>query len=256
MNKYELIYIIDTAAEETTRKELIEKFNGIITANGGEVVKVEEDEDTLLEVPLKTGNTQIEKKNARYAYIAGEKGTLNVKLGGAVMGSIEVTYSVNGGEKIAFVTNSEISLSLVAGDKVTFDVIAQGYSTLTAAWEGDAEEEENPEGEGDSEDGTEAAPFTITLPAETVAVKGDGENLLWYSFQTTAAGTLTVTYSNSNSCVRIVNADDARDSDQGHEEQVLTFAVQENSTYKLGLGVWAAEEGVTATLTFAPAAEG
>ena len=42
MNKYELIYIIDTAAEETTRKELIEKFNGIITANGGEVVKVEE----------------------------------------------------------------------------------------------------------------------------------------------------------------------------------------------------------------------
>ena len=106
-----------------------------------EVVKVEEEEDTLVEVPLKTGNTQIEKKNARYAYIAGEKGTLNVKLGGAVMGAIEVTYSVNGGEKIAFATNSEISLSLVAGDKVTFDVIAQGYSTLTAAWEGDAEEE-------------------------------------------------------------------------------------------------------------------
>ena len=42
MNKYELIYIIDTAADETVRKELIEKFNGIITANGGEVVKVEE----------------------------------------------------------------------------------------------------------------------------------------------------------------------------------------------------------------------
>ena len=42
MNKYELIYIIDTAVEETARKELIEKFNGIITANGGEVVKVEE----------------------------------------------------------------------------------------------------------------------------------------------------------------------------------------------------------------------
>ena len=42
MNKYELIYIIDTTVEEATRKELIEKFNGIITANGGEVVKVEE----------------------------------------------------------------------------------------------------------------------------------------------------------------------------------------------------------------------
>ena len=42
MNKYELIYIIDTNVEETARKELIEKFNGIIAANGGEVVKVEE----------------------------------------------------------------------------------------------------------------------------------------------------------------------------------------------------------------------
>ena len=39
MNKYELIYIIDTTVEETARKELIEKFNGIIAANGGEVVK-------------------------------------------------------------------------------------------------------------------------------------------------------------------------------------------------------------------------
>ena len=42
MNKYELIYIIDTALEEGARKELIEKFNGIIAANGGEVVKVDE----------------------------------------------------------------------------------------------------------------------------------------------------------------------------------------------------------------------
>lgn len=42
MNKYELIYIIDTALEEEARKALIERFNGIITANGGEVVKVEE----------------------------------------------------------------------------------------------------------------------------------------------------------------------------------------------------------------------
>ena len=42
MNKYELIYIIDAAVEETARKELIEKFNGIIANNGGEVVKVEE----------------------------------------------------------------------------------------------------------------------------------------------------------------------------------------------------------------------
>ena len=39
MNKYELIYIIDTAVEEAARKELVEKFNGIIAANGGETYR-------------------------------------------------------------------------------------------------------------------------------------------------------------------------------------------------------------------------
>ena len=42
MNRYELTYIIDTALEETARKELIEKFNAIIKENGGEVEKVDE----------------------------------------------------------------------------------------------------------------------------------------------------------------------------------------------------------------------
>ena len=42
MNKYELIYILDAALEENVRKDLIEKFNGIIAANGGEVTKVDE----------------------------------------------------------------------------------------------------------------------------------------------------------------------------------------------------------------------
>ena len=42
MNKYELMYIIDTAVEEEARKALIERFNGVITNNGGKVEKVEE----------------------------------------------------------------------------------------------------------------------------------------------------------------------------------------------------------------------
>ncbi len=42
MNRYELIYIIDTAVEDTARKELIEKFSGLIVKNGGEVEKVDE----------------------------------------------------------------------------------------------------------------------------------------------------------------------------------------------------------------------
>lgn len=39
---YELVYIIDTALEEEARKELIDRFNGMIEQNGGSVEKVEE----------------------------------------------------------------------------------------------------------------------------------------------------------------------------------------------------------------------
>ena len=42
MNRYEMIYIIDTGLEEAARKELIEKVSGLITGNGGEIEKVDE----------------------------------------------------------------------------------------------------------------------------------------------------------------------------------------------------------------------
>lgn len=42
MNKYELIYIIDTTMEESARKELIAKFSDIVTTNGGTIEKVDE----------------------------------------------------------------------------------------------------------------------------------------------------------------------------------------------------------------------
>ena len=42
MNRYEMIYIIDTGLEETARKELIEKVSTLIANNGGEIEKVDE----------------------------------------------------------------------------------------------------------------------------------------------------------------------------------------------------------------------
>ena len=42
MNKYEVVYIIDPAVEDEARKALINRFNELITGNGGTVDKVEE----------------------------------------------------------------------------------------------------------------------------------------------------------------------------------------------------------------------
>jgi small subunit ribosomal protein S6 len=42
MKQYECMYILKPNLEEDARNALIEKFSGIVTANGGEVVKVDE----------------------------------------------------------------------------------------------------------------------------------------------------------------------------------------------------------------------
>ena len=42
MNRYELTYIIDTALEDTARKDLIDRVCNLITNNNGEVEKVDE----------------------------------------------------------------------------------------------------------------------------------------------------------------------------------------------------------------------
>ncbi|MDR2513647.1 MAG: 30S ribosomal protein S6 [Christensenellaceae bacterium] len=42
MNKYEVLYVIDPNVEDEPRKELIERFAGIVTTNGGMVDKTDE----------------------------------------------------------------------------------------------------------------------------------------------------------------------------------------------------------------------
>ncbi len=42
MNQYEVLYIITPELEEEVTKAIVEKFSGIVTSNGGEVVSVDE----------------------------------------------------------------------------------------------------------------------------------------------------------------------------------------------------------------------
>lgn len=42
MNRYELTYIIDTALEDTARKELVEKYAELLKKHDGEIEKIDE----------------------------------------------------------------------------------------------------------------------------------------------------------------------------------------------------------------------
>ncbi|WP_216831640.1 30S ribosomal protein S6 [Alkalihalobacterium elongatum] len=42
MRKYEIMYIIAPNLDEAATKELVERFNGVLTNNGAEIEKVEE----------------------------------------------------------------------------------------------------------------------------------------------------------------------------------------------------------------------
>ena len=42
MNKYELVYVIDTALDDDARKVVIDRFNSMIEQEGGKVLKVDE----------------------------------------------------------------------------------------------------------------------------------------------------------------------------------------------------------------------
>lgn len=42
MFKYEVIYIIDARLEDEPRKELIDRFNGLLAANGATIDKIDE----------------------------------------------------------------------------------------------------------------------------------------------------------------------------------------------------------------------
>jgi small subunit ribosomal protein S6 len=56
LNKYEVIYIIDARLEDEPRKELIDRFAGIITSSGGTIDKVEEWGKRRLSYPINFQN--------------------------------------------------------------------------------------------------------------------------------------------------------------------------------------------------------
>ena len=48
MNKYELVYVIDTTLDDDARKAVMDRFHGMLESLGGKVEKVEEEINILL----------------------------------------------------------------------------------------------------------------------------------------------------------------------------------------------------------------
>lgn len=52
MNKYEVLYIIDSAVEDQAKDAIAERFSALVTANGGEVVEVNKWGNKKLAYPI------------------------------------------------------------------------------------------------------------------------------------------------------------------------------------------------------------
>ena len=97
------------------------------SVGGGETTTTESD------LAIDT-TTQINAENATYAYTAGEAGTLTLGAGSAIMGMVEISYSVNGGDSVVVELSTNVEVALNAGDKIVITIVAEGYSSLTTLW--------------------------------------------------------------------------------------------------------------------------
>ena len=90
---------------------------------------------TVPATELAIGNNAINAANVTFEYTASENGTLTLTASGAIMGMVEISYTVNNGTSNVFELSTTVELTLEAGDVVTITVVAEGYSSITAAWE-------------------------------------------------------------------------------------------------------------------------
>ena len=137
-----------------------------------------ETEITYTELPM--GSTQINDQNYYFTYTAAEPGVLSLSTG-AAMGTVTFSYSVNGDDPVALGLNSVANIEMYTGDIIKIDVIAQGYSSLSALWTagGDAGEED---------------PNALVIGDNEVSVPAGLEGGSW-TFTATEAGTLSASVS-------------------------------------------------------------
>ena len=122
---------------------------------------------------LVIGNNSINNYDVNFAYTAPGAGKLTLSVGAAIMGNVDIVYSVNGGATSTLALESSVELTLEAGDKLLISVTSEGYATLAAAWDGptaggDGEEVTLAQGTYTGTDGYGSSPLTVVIDDTTV----------------------------------------------------------------------------------------
>ena len=139
--------------------------------------------DEITYADLTIGNNSVDAADAHWIYTAPADGVLTLTTGGAIMGEVAYTFSVNDGDAVVMELSSTTDINLSAGDVVKIDVAAAGYSSLTAAWSGGSE--------GGADDST-----VMVLGDNEVSLEADDMDGQTWTFTAAESGTLyaTLTY--------------------------------------------------------------
>ena len=117
MNQYEVMYIIDTAIDEQARTALINRFSGLVEANGGQVDRVDEElQLRQLEVPLAEKIAEVFGLH-RLDIHAEQAQQLNVVVDALALGADAV--GVQMGDQLLHLSGFHLSLDGVA-DAISF----------------------------------------------------------------------------------------------------------------------------------------
>lgn len=141
--------------------------------NSGEV--------TVNETPMILGNNSVNGSDINFAYTAESDIVLNVQVGNA-LGTVTVTYSIDGATAIAIANGTSVEVTLTAGQKLVVSAVTSGgYMTITVS---EVAQETGP-------DGSSSDPYVIeTLPTE---ITHTGKHDKYYIYTATEDIVLTIT---------------------------------------------------------------
>ena len=137
-------------------------------AQGGEVTYT----DLIL-----NDDMSVEGQDCHWTFTAPDPGVLTLTTGGAIMGPVAFTYSINGDDPVSLDLSTTVEIDMWTGDIIKIDVIASGHSSLTTAWSGEAVEED---------------PNALVLGENIVSVEAEDADGETWTFTAPEAGDLTI----------------------------------------------------------------